>query len=186
MVAFTFVWACSSDDTSSSSSSGFFPTTSGGTPSQEGVDCSHPGAGRSLGNDRCECTTTRDVSGRWSTKRTCREFTSCPIQDAEDVFTITQTGTNIRAESATQSFTGTICGDYIVWEGGPKDDSLFECGQVRFTEDNRFVSDSCYVERGAACFREFGKGCPSQKGHCTGTGAKEPEAAPAIVKDVCN
>jgi hypothetical protein len=82
--------------------------------------------------------------------------------------------------------TATICGDYIVWEGGPKDDLLFECVQVRFTDDTHFVADSCYVEQGAECRRTFGQGCPSQKGHCTSTGAKELEAAPPIVKDVCN
>lgn len=182
--------ACGGDDgTAAPSSSGVF----GGTPGPDttkGVECTHPGAGASIGDDRCDCSTTRNVAGEWSGKRTCREGTTCPIRDEDDSFRITQDGIDVRGEigpagSPTYVFTGKICGDFIVWDGGPSSGEVKECGQIRFTDDTHYVKDSCYVSSGE-CRTSFGQGCPSQKGQCTATGAKKPEGAPAIVKDVCN
>ena len=189
-VAISLVWACGGDDDGAApSSSGVFGGASD-AGSTEGVDCTHPGAGRSIGGGRCECSTTRAVAGEWSGKRTCREGTTCPTKDADDSFRMTQSGVDVRGEigpagSPAYSFTGKLCGDFIVWSGGPSSGASVECGQLRFTDDDHYVKDSCYVASGE-CRASFGQGCPSQKGQCTATGARSPEPAPAIVKDVCN
>ncbi len=179
-----FVWSCSEDTAGSPSSSGVFGGTSD-SGSNEGVECTHPGAGKPLGGNRCECSTTRNIVGDWSGKRTCREGTSCPTRDADEALSFKQTGIRIRGESATFSLTGALCGDVIVWGGGPKDKSSVECGQFRFTDDTHYVGDSCSAAFDNDCFRTFANGCPSQKAQCTSTGAKTPEATVAIVKDIC-
>jgi hypothetical protein len=190
VVVISFVWSCSSDkDTPTGpSSSGTFvgQQDSGTAASSTGVDCTHPGAGKALGADQCECTTNHNVTGEWSANRTCREGDACPTKDKPETFVLTQNGTSIRAEKDSDyTLTGTICGDFIVWSGGPKDGLNPECGQLRLTDETHFVSDSCYAASGE-CKRTFGQGCPSLKGQCTGTGAKKPELAAAIKKIICN
>src|SRR4051812_31226341 len=92
------VWSCSSDPTTQNKSnvtagdSGAASGSSGDT-GLVGVDCTHPGAGKSIGNDRCECATTRSVAGDWSAKRTCREGDACPTRNKDEQMTVTQDGT---------------------------------------------------------------------------------------------
>jgi hypothetical protein len=191
------IWSCSDDAStskspvtaadaaagaSSGSGSGSGSDAGGGLA---GVECTHPGAGKSIGNDRCECATTRNVAGQWSAKRTCREGDACPTRNKDDQMVLTQEGTTVRADRGdTYSITGMLCGDVLVWTGGPKDGLNPECGQLRFTDDGHFVSDSCFVASGA-CQRTHGQGCPEQKGQCTGTGAKMPETAADVQKLIC-
>jgi hypothetical protein len=191
VVVLSLVWSCGSDkETSGPSSSGSFgggPQDSGTTSaSSNSVDCTHPGAGKALGADQCECTTTHVVAGEWSGFRTCREGDVCPTKDKAETLVITQNGTSISAQKDSDYLlTGTICGDYIVWSGGPKDGLNPECGQLRLLDETHYVSDSCYATSGE-CRRSFGQGCPSLKGQCTGTGAKKPETAASIKKVLCN
>jgi hypothetical protein len=186
------VWACSDDNTPSTptnaaadsgATSESVVSDSGGPP---GVECTHPGAGKSLGGDRCDCTTARNVAGEWSTKRTCREGDVCPTKNREERVVLTQDGTNVRADRGdSYSVSGKLCGDVLVWSGGPKDGLNPECGQLRFTDDSHYVSDSCFVASGE-CLRTHGQGCPSQKGQCTGLGAKLPETVADVQKVICN
>lgn len=149
------------------------------------VDCAHPGAGKQLGNGRCECTTTRNIAGDWSTLRTCREGDSCPTRDKTDGVVVTQDGTHVKLERAgTYEIDGTLCGDVMIWTGGPKDGLNPECGTIRFTDDAHYTIDSCYVEAGE-CSRTHAQGCPALKGQCTGTGAKRPDDPAAISKVIC-
>ncbi len=149
------------------------------------VDCSHPGAGKQLGNGRCECATTRNVAGDWSTTRTCREGDSCPTRDKVDNVVITQDGTHVKLDRAgTYAIEGQLCGDVLIWSGGPKDGLNPECGQLRFTDDTHYTIDSCYVESGE-CSRTHAQGCQGLKGQCTGTGARAPETAAKISKVIC-
>lgn len=188
------VWSCSDEPTSSNKSNvstagdAGAATSSGGSGSDSGaagVECNHPGAGPSIGGDRCACTTTRNVAGDWSTKRTCREGDVCPTKDKEDALVLTQDGTNIRAERDGYAITGMLCGDYLIWTGGPKDGLNPECGQIRFTDDGHYLSDSCFVASGE-CKRNTSEGCTAQKGQCTGTGSRAPETAAGIQKLLCN
>ena len=181
------VGACGGDD-AEDSPVGFGPKADAG--STEGVDCTHPGAGRTIAGDRCECSTTLAIAGQWNGKRTCREGTTCLAQGQDESFRISQTGIDVRGEigpsgSPTYTFTGKLCGDYLVWSGGPSSGENKECGQFRFSDDTHYVKDSCYVASGQ-CRADFGQGCPTEKGQCTATGAKSPETAPAIVKNVCD
>jgi hypothetical protein len=188
------VWSCSDETTTANSNN---LASDGGTSSgggggggdsggAAGVECTHPGAGKSLGGDRCECTTARNIAGEWSTKRTCREGDACTTRDREERVVLTQEGTKVRADRGdTYSMSGTICGDFLVWNGGPKDGLNPECGQLKFTDDSHFLSDSCYVASGE-CARSHSQGCPAQKGQCTGTGAKMPDTAANIQKLLCN
>ena len=190
------VWSCSSDPSSpptstdgdagrGSNAAGSDPDAGAGAGGND-VECTHPGAGKPLGGDRCECTTTRNISGDWSAKRTCREGDACPTRNKEETVVITQNGTNVRLDRGdSYSVTGTLCGDLFVWSGGAKDGFNPECGQLRFPDDNHYTSDSCFVASGQ-CTRTHGAGCPTQKGQCTGTGSKLPEAAPNIQKVICN
>ncbi|MBX3198337.1 MAG: hypothetical protein KF894_09425 [Labilithrix sp.] len=186
------VSSCSSDRTPEPTSAGGGDagvstegvTADGGAPN--GVECTHPGAGKALGDDRCECTTTRDVGGEWSAKRTCREGDDCPTRDKEERVVLTQDGTTVRIDRGDDySATGRLCGDVLVWSGGAKTGFNPECGQLRFTDDGRYTSDSCFVSSGE-CVRSHGQGCPSLKGQCTGTGAKMPETAASIQKVICS
>jgi hypothetical protein len=185
------VWACNSDSTTESKSNvtagdGGAAATSSSEAGLAGVDCSHPGAGKSLGNNRCECTTTHNVAGDWSAKRTCREGDACPTRDKDEQLTITQDGTTVSAtRSDGYALKGTLCGDILVWTGGPKDGLNPECGELRFTDDGHYVTDSCYVASGQ-CAPTHSDGCPTEKGQCTGTGAKSPDAAPSIQKLICS
>jgi len=188
LVLLSVIWACGEDTTSAPSSSGVFGGTSD-AGSTAGVECTHPGAGRTIGGDRCECSSSRKIAGDWSAKRTCREGTSCPVKDEDESLRLTLTGDAVRGEigpagAPTFTFTGTLCGDFIVWTGARAAGGT-ECGQLRLADDNHYFMDSCYVASGE-CRPNFGQGCPSEKGQCTGTGARKPEAAAAIVKDVCN
>lgn len=187
----TLVWSCSNDESSTTSAAGAQhatgPDGAAAPANQNDVECTHPGAGKTLPTPgRCECTTARKIAGEWTTLRTCREGDSCPTKNKEDAIVFTQTGTSVRGDKGgTYSITGTLCGDVLVWSGGPKDGLNPECGTIRFMDDAHYVTDSCYAESGQ-CSRTHGDGCPSQKGQCTGTGAKKPEAAAAIQKLVCN
>jgi hypothetical protein len=163
----------------------------GTTPSSEdaggalGVECTHPGAGEPIGNDRCACATTRNIGGEWSSMRTCREGDLCPTKDKAETLMFMQDGTSVRIDRGdAYSATGTLCGDVLVFSGGPKDGLNPECGAIRFTDDAHFLTDSCYAWSGE-CKRTYSEGCPEQKGQCTGTGAKLPETAAAIQKVVC-
>lgn len=160
------------------------PSRDADADTREGVDCSHPGAGKALSGDRCECTTDRAVAGEWTTMRTCREGDLCPTKDKEETVVFTQDGTTVHADRGdAYSLTGTLCGDVLVWNGGPKDGLNPECGRIRFLDDESYVSDSCYVASGE-CARSFDQGCPSAKGQCTGTGTRG-EAATPIQKVIC-
>jgi hypothetical protein len=190
----TLVASCSSKDTPSTSSTAADSGASGSRPegatadsgTEKGVECTHPGAGKPIGGDRCECSTTRNIAGEWSTKRTCREGDLCPSRDKDETIVFAQNGTSVRADKGdTYSMTGTLCGDVLLWSGGPKDGLNPECGQIRFTDDSQYVTDSCFVASGA-CSRTYGEGCPSLKGQCTGTGAKKPESAAAVKRVICN
>ena len=185
------VWACDSETTNENKSNvtagdGGPASAGSGDAGLAGVDCSHPGAGKSIGDNRCECTTTHAVAGDWSAKRTCREGDACPTRDKEDPITITQDGTKVSATRPDgYTLSGTLCGDVLVWTGGPKDGLNPEGGTIRFTDDGHYVSDSCYVASGQ-CAPTHGDGCPSEKGQCTGTGAKTPETAASIQKVICS
>jgi hypothetical protein len=194
--ALLIVCACKNDDTPSTpgagtgdggdgTSSGAASTDAGG--GGEGVDCTHPGAGKPLATaGRCECTSTRNVAGEWSAMRTCREGDLCPTKNKEETIVVTQDGSTITATRGdAYSVSGVLCGDVIVWSGGPKDGLNPECGQFRFSDDTHFLSDSCYVASGD-CARTFGQGCPGLKGQCTGTGVKKPEPAAPVQKVICN
>lgn len=190
-VIVVLVAACSSNDSPSPSSSpdavqpAGAATTGDAGGSTKDVECTHPGAGRKLENGRCACTTARKIAGDWSTVRTCREGDSCPTRDKGDNVVITQDGMNVRIDrGGTYSISGTLCGDYLLWSGGPKDGLNPECGQMRFTDDTHYTIDSCYVEAGE-CSRTHASGCPSLKGQCTGTGARAPETAAQISKVIC-
>jgi hypothetical protein len=185
-----FVWSCSNDEPSTPSTAGAqhatSPDASADAKTPSGVECNHPGAGKALGGDRCECTTTLNIAGEWTTLRTCREGDSCPTKNKDDIVVFTQTGTSVRADKGgSYAMKGTLCGNVLVWSGGPTDGLNPECGTIRFTDDSHYITDSCYAESGE-CSRTHGDGCPGQKGQCTGTGAKKPEAAPKIQKLVCN
>ncbi len=190
-VVVALVAACSSNHPPSASTApnavqpeGTAPAADSGAPAQD-VDCTHPGAGKKLENGRCACTTTRNIAGDWTSLRTCREGDSCPTKDRGDNVAITQNGTSVRLErGATYSLEGTLCGDVLLWTGGPKDGLNPECGQLRFTDDAHYTIDSCYVEAGE-CVRSTSQGCPSLKGQCTGTGARVPETAAPITKVIC-
>lgn len=80
---------------------------------------------------------------------------------------------------------GTLCGTIAIWSGGAKDNFNPECGTLRFSDDSRYLSDSCFVGSGE-CQRTHGQGCPSQKGQCTGTGVKKPNEPVNIQKLICN
>jgi hypothetical protein len=188
--ALTLTLSCSDKPSdpggSASSTTQSLPDAGPAPAGQQGVECTHPGAGKPIGGDRCECPTTRNVGGEWATSRTCREGETCPTKDKQDTLVITQTGTTVRADRGdTYSITGTLCGDVFLWSGGPKDGLNPECGQTRFSDDNHYLTDSCFAASGE-CSRTYSQGCPSQKGQCTGTGAKKPEAAAAIKKVICN
>ena len=187
--ALGLVVACSdtkTDDTPGNTSSGGSGDPDSGAGGAAGVACTHPGAGKAIaGTDRCECTTNRKVAGEWTTFRTCREGDACSTRDREESVTLTQNGTNITAERGPAfAFTGTLCGDVLIWSGGPKDGLNPECGTIRFSDDNRYTTDSCYVGSGE-CARTHSEGCKDQKGQCTGTGAKKPETAAPIQKLIC-
>jgi hypothetical protein len=185
------VVACSSNNSPSASTTpdavqpeGTAQTADGGGQAAD-VDCTHPGAGKKLENGRCACTTTRNVAGDWSSIRTCREGDSCPTKDRGDNVKVTQNGTSVRLDRGdTYSITGTLCGDVLLWSGGPKDGLNPECGQIRFSDDGHYTIDSCYVDAGE-CSRTHAQGCPSLKGQCTGTGARAPESAAPITKVIC-
>lgn len=177
------VAACSSSSEPTPTSPGTFGGTSG-SGSADGVDCSHPGAGASLGNGVCECSTTLSIAGDWVASRTCREVTTCHLNEGDESLTFTQNGTNVTAQSSSYKLSGKLCGDTLVWTGGPTSGAYFECGNVRFVDATHYVKDSCYVASGS-CKASFGAGCPSEKGQCTGTGAKAPGPAAPIVKDLC-
>ena len=197
--ALALVWSCSDDTAStpnpppgsgaqSAATDGGVGASSGESDSgaAAGVECTHPGAGKPLGNDRCECTTSLSVAGEWTTKRTCREGDACPTKDKEELVAITQDGTNIQLDRGdSYSVKGTLCGTIAVWNGGPKDGFNPECGQLRFSDDAHFLSDSCFVASGE-CNRTHAQGCPSQKGQCTGTGVKMPDPPVNIQKVICN
>src|SRR5262249_30641825 len=141
---------------------------------------------RPLGNDRCECTTAHNVAGEWSSKRTCREGDQCTAKDREERVVLTQDGTNVRVDRGDDySASGKLCGDFLVWSGGPKDGLNPECGQLRFTDDAHYLADSCFVASGE-CVRSHADACPGEKGQCTGTGAKMPDTAPNVQKVLCN
>ncbi|HVH42621.1 MAG TPA: hypothetical protein VM925_09760 [Labilithrix sp.] len=151
-----------------------------------GVECTHPGAGKPLGNDRCECASTRNIAGEWTTLRTCREGDVCPTKNKEETVVITQDGTSVRIDRGdTYSVSGKLCGDFVVWSGGPKDGLNPECGQLRLVDDSHYVTDSCFAASGE-CSRTHAQGCPSQKGQCTGTGSKKPDPPATIQKVICN
>ncbi|MBX3204478.1 MAG: hypothetical protein KF764_05385 [Labilithrix sp.] len=191
--ALASVWSCSSSSDpapNSNNAGGDSGATAEGVSTDSGapngVECTHPGAGKSLGADRCECATTRNVGGEWSAKRTCREGEECPTRNKEERLVLEQKGTSVRIDRGDDySATGTLCGDVLVWSGGAKSGFNPECGQLRFTDDGRFTSDSCFVASGA-CVRNHSDGCASQKGQCTGTGAKMPEPAANIQKVICS
>ena len=184
------VWSCN-DDRPSGGSAGDIDSGTQSSSGEDGggaasVECTHPGAGKPLGGDRCACTTTRSVGGEWSAMRTCREGDVCPTKDKEESVVITQDGTNVRLDRGdSYSVTGTLCGDVLAWSGGPKDGFNPECGLLRFSDDDHYLSDSCFVASGQ-CARTHGEGCPAQKGQCTGTGAKKPATAAAIQKLLCH
>lgn len=185
------IGSCKADDPPSSSAStdadAQSSTGTGGADDSKnkGVPCTHPGAGKSIGADRCDCSTTRSVAGEWTATRTCREGDLCPTKNKEEPIVFTQDGTTVRAERGDgYSLTGTLCGDVLVWSGGPKDGLNPECGLIRFSDDSHYMSDSCYVASGE-CARAFDQGCPSSKGQCTGTGAKAPDPATPIQKVIC-
>jgi hypothetical protein len=185
-----FVWSCSDGRTTSNSNNlgadGGAGTAGPDSGGPAGVECTHPGAGKSIGNDRCECTTARNVAGEWSTNRTCREGDACTAKDRAEQLVLTQDGTKVRADRGdTYTISGTLCGDYLVWSGGPKDGLNPECGQLKFLDDTHFTSDSCFVASGE-CARTHSTGCPGLKGQCTGTGSKMPETAAKIQKVLCN
>lgn len=118
--------------------------------------------------------------------RTCREGELCTTQNKEETIVLTQEGSEVRLDRGdTYSAQGTLCGDFLVWSGGPKDGLNPECGQLRFLDDNNYLSDSCFVASGA-CVRTHAEGCPSLKGQCTGTGIRKPEPATPIRKVICN
>lgn len=185
------VGACSSEDSDGSPSPtpdaaapDTPPPSDSGAGSLEGVECAHPGAGKALGDDRCECTTTRAIAGEWRTMRTCREGDLCPTKNKEEIVVFTQEGTTVHADRGdTYSLSGTLCGDFLVWNGGPKDGLNPECGRIHFLDDSNYVTDSCYVASGE-CARTFDEGCPSAKGQCTGTGTKNDAPTP-IQKVIC-
>jgi hypothetical protein len=178
------VTACSSSSPSTPSSPGTFGGTSGSGGPGATVDCDHPGAGAPVGNGLCECSTTFSIAGDWVASRTCREGSTCPVNAGDESLTFTQNGTSVTAQSATYKITGNLCGDTIVWSGGPTSGSYFECGNIRFVDATHYVKDSCYVASGT-CTSSFGQGCPAEKGQCTGTGAKAPGPASPIVKNLC-
>lgn len=184
------IWSCSEESSTSKAPVTTADSGTGASGSDAGggllgVECAHPGAGRPIGNDRCECTTTRSIAGQWSVKRTCREGDACPSRNKEEQLVVTQDKTTVRADRGdAYSITGTLCGDVLVWSGGPKDGLNPECGQMRFSDDGHLVSDSCFVASGE-CLRTHAQGCPDQKGQCTGTGAKTPETAPDVQKLIC-
>jgi len=197
--ALALVWSCGDDTTSSTdnpppgSGSQSAATDGGGVASEDsdsgsaaGVDCAHPGAGKPLGNDRCECTTSLNVAGEWTTMRTCREGDVCPTKDKEEIVFITQDGTNIQLDRGeSHSVKGTLCGTVAIWSGGSKDGFNPECGTIRFSDDAHYLTDSCFVGSGE-CQRTHAQGCPAQKGQCTGTGVKKPDAPANIRKVICN
>jgi len=195
--ALALVWSCSDDTTptpppgaeaqSAAADGGGGATATGGDAGAEaGVECTHPGAGRPIGGDRCECTTSLNVAGEWTTRRTCREGDVCPTKDKEEAVVITQDGTSIQLDRGdSYSVEGTLCGTVAIWNGGPKDGFNPECGQLRFSDSDHFLSDSCFVGTGQ-CERTHAQGCPAQKGQCTGTGVKKPGAPVSVQKLLCN
>jgi hypothetical protein len=150
----------------------------------DGVDCVHPGAGKKLETGKCECKSTHTLTGAWSMKRTCREDTACPARNVDEEMTFTQNGADVTGESSRLKITGVLCGDYLLWTGAAADGTNPECGQFKFTDDNHFLRDSCYVGNGE-CQRTYSTGCKDQKGQCVGTGARRPEGAPNIQKQLC-
>lgn len=187
--AVAWISSCSNDKSSTPPLTTEGATTEG-TPddagAHKGVDCTHPGAGKPTGDGHCECSTARNIAGEWTTKRTCREGDICPTKNKEDALVFTQNGTHVTADKGdSYALEGTLCGDVLVWTGGPKDGLNPECGDIRFTDDSHYTSDSCYVASGE-CKRTHNEGCPSLKGQCTGTGAKKPEASVAIKRVICN
>src|SRR5262245_40116356 len=129
------IWSCSSEPTHAAKSNVTTADASAASDAatKEGVECTHPGAGPSIGGDRCACVTTRNVAGDWNTKRTCREGDACPARDKTEAFVLTQDGTSVRAERADgYAISGKLCGDVLIWSGGPKDGFNPECGQLRF------------------------------------------------------
>jgi hypothetical protein len=186
-LAVAVVAACSSSSSSTEAGPGTFGGTSGSGGGGDGVECTHPGAGASLGNGVCECSTTLSIGGDWIASRTCREGTTCPLNAGDESLTLTQSGqggTDVTGQSSSYKLTGKLCGDTLVWTGGPTSASYFECGQIRFVDATHYVKDGCYVASGT-CTASFGQGCPSEKGQCTGVGAKAPGPASAIVKNLC-
>jgi hypothetical protein len=186
------LYACK-DDSSDGKSGGAPPPAQDttGTEAQPGddkagVDCSHPGAGKPLGDNRCECATTRNIAGEWSTMRTCREGNACTTRDKAETIVITQDGTKVKADRGdAYSVTGTLCGDVVVWSGGATDGLNVECGTFRFSDDGHYVADWCFAA-GGDCKPTSGEGCPAMKGQCTGTAARSPDAAPKIQKLLCD
>ncbi len=185
------LWSCSSDPTNdtkanvSTADGGESPSNTPAEGEKQGAPCTHPGAGPSIGTDRCACTTTHNIAGDWASRRTCREGDLCPTRDKEEQIVFTQDGTTIRAQRGDNyAIEGKLCGDVLVWSGGPKDGLNPECGTLRFTDDSHYTSDSCFAATGE-CVRNHGDGCPSQKGQCTGTGARMPETAAQIQKLIC-
>jgi hypothetical protein len=173
-----------SDDSSPASQPGVF----GGSPpaSNADVECTHPGAGAATTGGRCACTTQLAVSGEWSGKRTCREGASCLAPNSAETWRLSQSGTDVTAETDDLRFTGKLCGEFLVWTAAGSNPSRTECGQIRFSDATHFVRDSCYVASGSTCSTNFGRGCPTDKGQCTGTGAKKPDSAASIQKNICD
>jgi hypothetical protein len=194
-----FVGACSSDSSSSSSSSssGSFNVPEGGPGNAAEVDCTHPGAGKTLSDGKCECPQTLDsLTGTWHGRYTCREGNACVDKDKEETFVFEQSGNQIHAYEGDKSaptfvFDGPVCGEYFTWTGGPTataaGQAYVECGTVRFTDATHYVKDSCYTYKSAGgnCTPDFGNGCPTSSGQCTNTGARDPNPAPAIAKSIC-
>lgn len=170
---------------------------SGPAPAAEEVDCSHPGAGAKKANGKCECPRSLTVlSGVWNGLYTCAESGVCVDNSVPEEWIFEQTGNKLHAQNgvggAAPSFVwdGIVCGEYFQWSGGPTSGKYVECGTLRFTDANHYVKDSCYqyaADGGAppACDPSFSTGCGTQSGICTNTGARSPEAAPPITKNVC-
>jgi hypothetical protein len=177
--------SCSEGSTHKSSSAS--EANPGADINDVGVACTHPGAGQPIATTGlCDCFTSRKVQGEWNTLRTCREGNACPTKNQAQRIVLAQDGTTIIVHlDDTTAVEGKLCGNFLVWEGGPTDGASARCGVAKFDDDAHFTSDSCYVA-GGECRASFDQGCPGEKGRCTGTGTRPPESAPPIQRVLCN
>jgi hypothetical protein len=201
-IPLSVVAGCDNDPTSADSNTfdgGAFDAAAGEgglPPPKYTVDCLHPGAGRKLADGKCECVLSSTVfTGLWNGLYTCRENGTCVDRDVPEQFLFAQAGNVIHADDAIGGapadfvFDGIVCGEYFQWSGGPTSGKYKECGVLRFVDAKHYVKDSCYQyasDAGATnCEISFAGGCPGQSGMCTNSGARDPEPAPAITKNIC-